>query len=386
MNRLIVLTGAPEPTKLDWSERGLAKNDLFAQAALPDSAHVESPATTTAPVQWRLLAKPGGVRGAAETAVDDATGRGPDRAAARFLTPEDVAPQPSLEGVGSAQESNASMASTATASQTQSDFYDHSLSVHRVIPPALLSELESENTPISRSSFDSDGGTPHSPSAFRAPWQWPILPAPQPADRTNLEDIPNAAYLRSIEPQTMTVNLVVGILSIAAPRSVATGARWGQEKQTELVELVVGDDTGTGFAVTLWLPPEMHVRWKDGATPSADGSRSTLRRNLRLLRPHDIVLLRNVALSSYRDKVYGQSLRKDVTKVDLLFRKKLDREDMGGSYTAQAVNLAQEDDAQLMKVKRVRDWLIHSIAEAEHEGGRGRLRRGGRRKLPPDSQ
>ena len=32
----------------------------------------------------------------------------------------------------------------------------------------------------------------------------------------------------------------------------------------------------------------------------------------------------NVALSSYNGKVHGQSLRKDVTKVDLLFRKKLD--------------------------------------------------------------
>ena len=72
--------------------------------------------------------------------------------------------------------------------------------------------------------------------------------------------------------------------------------------------------------------------------------------------------------------------------MDLLFRKKQDRDDVGGSYTVQAVNSAGENDPQLVKVKKVRDWMISFVPEPETEVASSGSRRRGRRRLPPDTQ
>lgn len=387
MNRLIILTGAPEKTSLTWDESHLINNDLLTKAVSTGNGVPDPSITSPAHAQWRQLPNTRAGQEKMEMGKGTEIEQVEDVGGAQFFSPQDMLSQvPS--GRGSFEDESAgSTASTETASDALSQFYDHSFAVHKDIPPTLLSELEPEPAFAGRSSFDSDGGTPTSPSsAIRAPFQWPTLPVPQTQHLSDLEDIPSAAYLRSIEPQTMTVNLIVAILSIAPPRSVTTGAKWGRERQSELVEVLVGDDTKTGFSITMWLPPDLHVTWKDGATDIPDGSRSTLRRSLRLLRARDIILIRNVALSSFRGQVHGQSLRKDITKVDLLFRKKQDRDDIGGSYTVQAVNSAGENDPQLMKVKKVRDWLISCVPDLEAEVRGPGSRRHGKRRLPPDTQ
>ena len=386
MNRLIILTGAPETTSLNWGESHLISNDLLTKAASPGVVLQDPSIPSTTHAQWRQLPNTGGglqeVDMGAETHIEHVE----DVGRAQFFTPEELVSQVPSGNKTFGDKSASSIASTETTSQALSQFYDHSFAVHKEIPPSLLSELDSEPSSAGRSSFESDAGTPISPSsAIRTPFHWPSLPVPHTQHLSDLEDIPSATYLRSIEPQTMTVNIIVAILSIAPPRSVITGARWGKERQSELVEVLVGDDTKTGFSITMWLPPDLHVTWKDGASDIPDGSRSTLRRSLRLLRRRDIILVRNVALSSFQGKVHGQSLRKDITKVDLLFRKKQDRDDMGGSYTVQAVNSAGESDAQLMKVKKVRAWLINFVPDHEAEVASPRSRKRGKRLLPPDT-
>jgi len=158
----------------------------------------------------------------------------------------------------------------------------------------------------------------------------------------------------------------------------------------ELVEVLVGDETKTGFSITMWLPREMRVNWKDGANATPEGSRSQLRRSLKSTRARDVILLQNVALSSFKGKVHGQSLRRDVTKIDLLFRKKIDETDFGGIYSAQSLRNATDNDKQALKVKRVKDWMLNFVGdtaddrrstERSRSGGRGR-----RRMLPPDTQ
>src|SRR5271170_2934250 len=387
MSRLIILTGAPETTSLNWGESHLINNDLLTKVASSGTGLPGLSIPGTPHTQWRQLPKAGDgvqeVGKGADTQIEQIE----DAGGVQFFTPEDLVSQVQLGSRSFGNEPTGSIASTETASEALSQFYDHSFAVHKDIPPTLLAELDSEPASAGRSSFDSDAGTPTSPlSAIRAPFQWPTLPVPQTQHLSDLEDIPGATYLRSIEPQTMTVNVIVCILSIAPPRCVTTGVRWGRQRQAELVELLVGDDTKTGFSITMWLPPDLHVTWKDGATDMPDGSRSTLRRSLRLLRPRDIVLIRNVALSSFRGKIHGQSLRNDITKVDLLFRKKQDRDDVGGSYTVQAVNSAGENDPQLMKVKKVRDWMVSFVPEQEREVTSSGSRRRGRRRLPPDTQ
>jgi hypothetical protein len=386
MNRLIILTGAPEKTSLNWADSHLINNDLLTKAALTGIGLPSHSIPSPPHAQWRQLPKTGEGMQRVDMGAGMEIEQVKDAGGVQFFTPEDLVSQIHSGNGSFGDESAGSIASTETAPEALSQFYDHSFAVHKDIPPSLLSELDSEPASAGRSSFDSDAGTPTSPSsAIRAPFQWPSLPVPQTQHLSDLEDIPSATYLGSIEPQTMTVNLIVTILSIAPPRSVTTGAKWGKERQSELVEILVGDDTKTGFSITMWLPPDLHVTWKDGATDIPDGSRSTLRRSLRLLRPRDIILVRNVALSSFRGKVHGQSLRKDITKVDLLFRKKKDQDDIGGSYTVQAVNSAGENDPQLMKVRKVRDWLIRFVPDQAAEVTSRGSRRLGKRRLPPDT-
>ncbi|KAI1380292.1 hypothetical protein F4677DRAFT_255329 [Hypoxylon crocopeplum] len=222
-------------------------------------------------------------------------------------------------------------------------FYDHSLAVHDNIPSSQLPTLSfstdgsSSDTTAERSIRDSFQSTSSSglqgqPSTAHS------------AHLSDLEDVPNTSYLQSISPQTMTVNLIVGIISIAEPRVVKT--RWGSTKS--LIELLVGDETKSGFSVTFWLSSEL-----------GESSSEILRE----LRRQDIVLIRNVALSVFMKKVHGHSLRKGLTKVDLLYRRKLDRADQGGLYSVRDVSSTKPAHPQLLKTRKVREWVMNFIGD-----------------------
>ncbi|KAK7544568.1 uncharacterized protein J3D65DRAFT_610008 [Phyllosticta citribraziliensis] len=163
----------------------------------------------------------------------------------------------------------------------------------------------------------------------------------------NLCEIPSAGHLKRIIPQTIVVNLIVGVMSILPPHSKQT--RYGLR---DMAEILVGDETGIGFKVTFWFPVE----------------------NLRL---QDVILIENVALDSFRDKVFGSSLRKSIqknqTKLQLLARHGVDK--MGGL-------------ASVEKAARVKDW-VSSFANP-HGDAVGAAKDGGWKgqelSLPPDTQ
>lgn len=196
---------------------------------------------------------------------------------------------------------------------------------------------------------------------------------------SDIGTIPNVKYLTSIVPQTMTVNLVVSVLAIHPPRRVVT-KQW--KRELDIVELVVGDETSTGFRVTFWLS-------------SIDGG-GNLGRTLFTLRPQDIVLLRTIALSSFGDRVYGQSLCKGTTQVDLLHRQPVDLMESCGLYSLRAVSkvnnvnnvMAEGNDPLLVKVQKVREWIMRFVGYA-HVGGSGggiKHRHVDNHILPPDTQ
>jgi hypothetical protein len=141
----------------------------------------------------------------------------------------------------------------------------------------------------------------------------------------------------------MTVNIIVGVISIAQPRIVRT--RWGTTKS--LVELLVGDETRSGFTVTFWLSFE---------STDADEMLQSLRRQ-------DIVLLRNVALSVFMKKVHGHSLRKGHTKIHLLHRRRIDKDDQGGLYSMKEVSSRKGTHPQLIKTRRVWEWLLYFVGD-----------------------
>jgi hypothetical protein len=171
----------------------------------------------------------------------------------------------------------------------------------------------------------------------------------------DLARIPNVAYLHSIAPQTMTVNLVVAVISNPSPKTIHP-RRGGPPLQ--LVEMVVGDETRAGFSINIWLP-----------TGGRDAS-SELATVVGSLCPGDVILARTVALGSFRGDVFGQSLRRERTRVELV-----GKGDCGG-----------ED-----KVGRVREWARNFVGvsvgrEEVVKGGMKQKRGQGRLCLPQDTQ
>lgn len=72
----------------------------------------------------------------------------------------------------------------------------------------------------------------------------------------------------------------------------------------QLREIIVADDTKGGFKVSFWQKPSA------GSEPQ-----NALRQTLQRIKAGDILLLRNIALNTFRDNVYGQSLNLSIARV-----------------------------------------------------------------------
>lgn len=239
-----------------------------------------------------------------------------------FLTPSSLA-----------SPSNAPVHGNEESEQVLNEFCEQSLALHNSLPS---SQLDDEN----ETAMLMEGASLLSNSTDASVIGAPEPPSVPPAHLSDLEDVPSAKQVISLQPQTITLNMIVGVLSVAQPRSITT--RWGQT--LSLVEILVGDDTRSGFAVTFWLSSDA----------AASGSISNLRRQ-------DVVLLQNVALHVFRGKVYGQSLRRGQTKLHLLWTK---QQLAPPCYTSKALNTANEDMKdypQRVKTRLVRDWVLQYV-------------------------
>ena len=176
---------------------------------------------------------------------------------------------------------------------------------------------------------------------------------------SDLEDVPPARAVLALAPQTVTLNLIAGVLSVAQPRAVTT--RWG--RALSLVEVILGDDTASGFGVTFWLDDDDDDSARSRSRRRQTAAASSTTSAVAALRRQDVVLLRNVALHVFRGKVYGQSLRGGLTSLELLWRA-----DGAGCYSSKA--LARAAHPQSQKTARVRDWVLRFV------GADPRLRRG----------
>ncbi|KAJ8124790.1 hypothetical protein O1611_g8850 [Lasiodiplodia mahajangana] len=245
-------------------------------------------------------------------------------------------------------------------------FYDHSIAIHGDIPSSQLPSTTSFTT--DESSYDITDGLSEGRS-IQVEDSCTELNGPQGNEiqhLSDLEDLPAAKYLLSISPQTMTVNIIVGIISIAEPRTIKT--RWGATES--LVELLVADETKSGFSITFWMS-------------SKPSEANTL---VRSLRRQDIILLQNVALSVFMNKVHGHSLRKGHTKISLLHRKRLGRDDTGGIYSMRDVSSTRKASPQLAKTREVWEWLLHFVGDGGTALGKRRYNGKPTRRwdLPPE--
>ena len=359
ITKIIFMTGAPDASSLQWEPEHLTSSLLpcFTDSLML-ALRVDSPVTPS----WRSLSlKPNHMstgrtpRGHVEHRSE--TTKGVEEAS--FLSTS------TLSYVSEVSDGTAKSSNTHSV---LSNFFEHSLAVHKDLASSQVVNFESSaSTSFSVGSWELS-------STFDYTSPVPQRPIPRASHLTALRDVPSSAYLHSIAPQTMTVDLIVGIISIPEPRSIKT--RRGD--QMELLEILVGDETMSGFGLNLWLP-------------TARSGSNELREATTRLRPQDIILARNVALSTFRGNVYGQSLQKDWTKLDLLYRNAIDRYDEFGAYNLQDVRDEEVDDDQLHKVRRVRDWVLmfvgpqteHKDQFVDHQDSREAKKR---RLLPLDTQ
>ena len=376
-SRIIFLTGAPLSCSLDWKEEDLCATLDPCYSQSDRKSYDPNPIATNKPA-WRSLPLEGnhlptGLNQA--SAVNGELDHGKEEAS--FLTAEGLSFVSSLPDDSCVQSSQVSLYSQ---NNVLSQFYEHSFAVHEDIPSSQIVGSESSLSTSFSTSYD-DTSLLYSGSTDIAPEEQLRQAEPSLRCVFDLRDMPNAAHIRSIEPQTMTVNLVIGIIAIPQPRLIIT--RKGR-RRVELIEMLVGDDTKAGFGINIWLHP--HQTGLD----SCD-----MRSVVTQLRPQDIVLIKNVALCSFRGKVYGQSLRKDTTTIDLLYRNPIDADDRHGIYNAQDLEAGGTQNAHLSKVKNVKQWVMtfigvganprpHSVqnrAQGGEEANKAQLIA-----LPPDTQ
>ncbi len=351
MTRLIVLTGAPTSSSLVWNENTLSNRLAIHGGAVHSTGSPESSRNHSA--QWRQVPT-GDILSIDKQQNLDPRLLSPARPAQFLKTAELTAEflsRRSSTFLGTFDYNT----STSTATQDLDDFYGCSLAFHDDSTTSQVTEFQSQrsNHDDAPSTYDKTQVSPNRPAR-----QIGSAPAFQITSATlnDVREIPSATYLRNIEPQTMTVNLVVGIMALPPPRLVTVGRRWGQEREMRLLELLVGDDTSAGFEITMWL--SYHCD-----TTEESSRQGQLEEKVLNLRQRDIVLLRNVALTAYQGRVHGQSLRRDVTKVDLLYRRQLDASDPLGIYSSEALLEPGENGLLLQKTKRVKQWLIDFVGD-----------------------
>ena len=348
--KIIFLTGAPLPSSLGWTEE-----DLCAplQPGFVERTPVEPTGRSTTDdkvLPWRVLPleKPHWPTGLTQISRENLPleDYGYINGATSFLSTTElsfISASPDEDRNGTSQVSDPDREAVFT------QYYEHSFLIHENLPSSQIVGAESLDDSFTTDPEDfsiavSTGSQSHPAAQLtRARLTSGHL--------SDLKDMPNAAYLQSITPQTMTVNLVVGIISVSQPRTIRT--RKGG-RSVELAEMLVGDDTKAGFGVNIWLPPSQESN--QSARPDGDLRTQTLR-----LRPQDVVLAKTVALSSFRGKVYGQSLRRGMTTLDLLYRNVTDGGDSRGAYGAAELERGAMAEPQVRKARQVKDWVMRFV-------------------------
>lgn len=97
--------------------------------------------------------------------------------------------------------------------------------------------------------------------------------------------------------------------------------------------------------------------------------------------------MRNVALTSFRGKVYGQSLRRGMTSVEVVWRSRVEAGERKGLFERWEV---EKGGKGMEKVGRVREWVLRFVGggggKGDRDGGGKDGGGGGRRILPADTQ
>ncbi|CAO2655598.1 Nn.00g044010.m01.CDS01 [Neocucurbitaria sp. VM-36] len=212
------------------------------------------------------------------------------------------------------------MDATATFDEQPSEtegFLQQSFIFHdTLLSSQVLPDAEADNTVASASfltaSFDT---TSEFSSPSRIDGHNSTLQIPPTMAVTSLGSLPNARHLRLLYPQTLTRNLLCVLTTNPERREVFV--RKGGYKM-DLWEVMVADDTRSGFKVSFWIRPPRD------SNKNQTNAQAALLQALERVKIGDILLLRNIAITSFRDTVYGQSLNPAITRarttIDVLLK------------------------------------------------------------------
>lgn len=242
------------------------------------------------------------------------------------------------------------------------DYLQHSLIFYDTLMSSqVVRDVAEDNTVTSSSFLTMSFGTTASGTSSHSPMDSHVLVLQVPSAMavTPLGSLPSAQHLRSIYPQTPTPNFLCALMTTPERREVFV--RKGGYKMS-LWEITVGDDTRSNFKVTFWLRPPRE------SNNEQNHAQVQLLHTLERLQVGEILLLRNIALTSFRDTVYGQSLNTAITRartsVDVLMKG-------SGMSVAQVGGLPALVVETFMRVKR---WARSHVAG---DTERMRKRKGG---------
>lgn len=339
--RIVILAGAPEASVLSFSSAKLLDEFLPTFQYAIDGRVETAPdleSQSSACPAWRSIS------------LDDGDGELRDRQS------EEVADW----------DADKTMDFLSAANRTnEADFLDHSFAMSEDLTVALETSFSTASFGSMNDSLHSDASAAESSfadlSAFDLANDAELVYLVNHKPLTSLWDLPNSSQLSRLYPQTMTPNILAGIISVSTPRSVTVRAKQpGQkDRNMDIVELLVGDDTAAGFGMTFWLLPAPAATVKETQQRHADDS-ILLRAQLARMRRGDVVLFTNIALSTYNGKVYGQSLRRRGGAVSTGVRViPIDLEERGNPGQG------------VQKLKKVREWTMNFVG-IETEKGRGK--------------
>lgn len=370
MPRIIIYTGAPASHSLSWDEDQLTASlqPCFTEAQ-KSHTHVDKdvgPKWRSLPFEQTHL--PTGLTQA--TNPDFVPEPTYDEAETSFLSATDLS-------IALHSEDGDIQSSMDLDPDILSQYYEHSFAVHDDLLSSQILPATSSSPPSS-SFLDSE--TSFNDSTFDDLQRQISVSRFHSTSITDLSAIPTASYLHSINPQTMTVNLLVGIISVPPARKLTTRK---EKRIVDLVEMIVGDEVKAGFGVNIWLP-----RQESHATRPPSKQSLELEEQVRDLRPRDIVLMRNVALASFKGKVFGQSLGRGMTAVELVWRGVIDDTDRPGLF--EGCEVERGGEVGMEKLKKVREWVLQFVGGAGRIGNgikeAGGERRRGKTDLPDDTQ
>lgn len=344
MAKCIFLTGAPETDALTWNDSALLSDfesplKRFMGTRMPASApSIE--ASTYAMPKWRAASMTAGQREIVEEPDDH------DDPQTQFLIFND----------------------NTTNIQNHLHFLEHSFAQMNDTDSSQVAPAADDTTYLSVNSFTTSISSTSLPtthdslsttaSLFETTQQINLL-----GPVTDLRRIPPADHLLRIAPQTVTVNLICAVISVSPSRTVRLRKR---NAEMDIIELLVGDETRAGFSISFWLAP----------TDSQQQTPDDMRLALCQLRAGDVALVQNVALSAFKECVYGQSLNRKFAR---------------NSTTVAVVRGGGQGLPVHVrgKAERVTMWRDHFVGSDGKHASSGKTKhfeKSSEEELPPDTQ